>query len=325
MNVKLVLKVLLGLVILLGVVAAGTLGWASSTSAALLSAEAEAHAASFPIPFPLTAEEIEAGGLTDEEAEAIALERAVERGGHLVKARYGCMDCHGENLAGGTMIDAAPMGVILGPNLTSGEGSVVVGYTAADWDRIVRHGVKRSGTRAIMPAQDFHRMSDQELSDIVAFIRAAPPMAAEVPAPTLGPLGKFLVATGALPASYDLISDHAAPHSSEPPAAAVTVEFGQHLTAVCTGCHGAELSGGVVPGGDPSWPPAANLTPHEDGLGSWGFGDFVTALREGVRPDGVPLRTPMAELTPAANAMTDVELEAIWTYLQSIDAKPDGS
>ena len=67
------------------------------------------------------------------------------------------------------MVDAFPLGTLLGPTITSGAGSVTPDYTPADWDRIVRHGVRQDGTASTMPAQDFQRMSDRELSDIVAY------------------------------------------------------------------------------------------------------------------------------------------------------------
>lgn len=110
---------------------------------------------------------------------------AVLRGQHLVEARYGCQHCHGDNLAGGVMLDEPAIGKILGPNLTAGQGSRTAGYTMADWDRIVRHGVKPDGSPAIMPSEDFFKMSDAELSDIVAFIRAAPRRRWTPPCPSL--------------------------------------------------------------------------------------------------------------------------------------------
>jgi mono/diheme cytochrome c family protein len=169
-----------------------------------------------------------------------------------------------------------------------------------------------------MPAVDFQLMSDQELSDIVAYLRSMPPIDNEVAPVRLGPLGKVLVATGALPFSVDVIPSHAATHASYPPEAEVTVDFGRHLAGVCSGCHGPTFAGGPIPGGDPSWPAAKNLTPHADALGSWTYDDFVTAVQVGTRPDGTPLAAPMSGILPYAQNMTEVELQALWTYLQSL-------
>lgn len=293
--------------------------WASSASARELGRSVETHAVDFPVPFPLDADERMELDIADEATAAdIAMERAVARGRHLVEARYGCADCHGEDFGGGVMVDAFPIGSLLGPNLTSGEGSRTRGYTAADWDRIVRHGVDQDGTASAMPSQDFQLMSDRELSDIIAYIRSLPPVDNQVPPVRLGPLGKVLVATGGIPLSVDLIPSHTTPHAVEPPTAAPTLEFGRHLAGTCTGCHGSDFAGGPVPGGDPSWPPAANLTPHATALGSWSYEDFRTTMLEGARPDGSGLRVPMSDLTVYAQNMTDVEMEALWLYLRSI-------
>ena len=54
-------------------------------------------------------------------------------------------------------------------------------------------------------------MSDQELSDIVTYIRSVPPVDNEVPGVALGPLGKVLVATGQLPLAVERIREHQRP------------------------------------------------------------------------------------------------------------------
>ncbi|MDH5591118.1 MAG: cytochrome c, partial [Gemmatimonadota bacterium] len=142
---------------------------------------------------------------------------------------------------------------------------------------------------------------------------------------TLGPLGKLLIATDQLPLSADVIGSHQSEHAAYPPAAAASAEFGRHLAGICTGCHGSAFAGGPVPGGDPSWPPARNLTPHEDGLAEWTYDDFVRALREAKRPDGTDIRMPMAGMTQYAANMTDTEIEALWAYLRTVPPMASGS
>jgi cytochrome c5 len=317
-----VLKIL-GAALFMLVLAAGAFyAWASLTTGRRLGRTFATHSVDFPIPFPVTEEEVRRQRLTPEAAQQIASQRALERGKHLVESRYACGGCHGGDFSGGVMVDAAPIGRLLGPNLTRGKGGRTLQYAPADWDRIVRHGIRPDGRPAAMPSEDFQRMTDQELSDIIVFLGAQPPVDNEVPPVALGPLGKILLATGRLPLSADLIESHDTPHAVSPPEPGATAEFGQHLAGVCRGCHRADLAGGPIVGGDPGWPPASNLTPHASGLAGWTYQQFVVSMREGRRPDGTPLRVPMIEVLPYAQEMTEVELEALWTYLQSVPPVP---
>ena len=336
----------LGVVMLL---LGGGFFWASRVAAAKRAAHYETHRVEFPIPFPLASDEVAAlrveraaaakpptvAGAAPEVAaapppdplagvdlKAAANERAVVRGKHLIESRYACTACHGADLGGGTMVDAPPIGSIFGVNITSGKGGVVAGYRASDWDRIVRHGVKTDGLPAMMPSEDFFQMSDHELSDIVAYITSVPPVDREMARPRLGPVGTVLVALGKLPLSAENKADHQASHAAEPPPTAVSLEFGQHLVSICMGCHSQTLAGGPIPGGDPSWPHAANLTQHPQGLAGWTYDDFVRALREGKRKDGTALRKPMSDMTKYGANCTETELKAMWAYVQSVPPRP---
>lgn len=315
---KLVLKFFASLVLVVALLGTAGYAWAKGKSAAILSRTIVSHTADFPVPFPLDSAEVVEKALTPEQADALALERAVDRGRHLVESRYTCTECHGKDFGGGVMVDDPLIGRLLGPNITSGRGGKTAAYTVADWDRIVRHGIRPDGTPGAMPSGDFQGMSDRELSDVIAFIRSVPPLDREIPPVSLGPLGTVLVATGKIPLSVDLIADHTARHPAIPPAEEATVEFGRHLANVCTGCHGQDLTGGKVPGGDPSWPPAANLTPLGDGLGVWSYEQFVASMREARRPDGTGLRAPMDGVTAYTQRMTETEMEALWMYLRSL-------
>lgn len=315
---KAVLKIVGALVAVLLVAAGGFYVWASMTTSRLAARTFETHTADFPIPFPIDDAEAASLGLTGDALQAAARSRAIERADHLLAARYGCRECHGKNFGGGVMVDDAMLGHFLAPNLTLGKGSRTATFTARDWDRIVRHGVRGDGHGAVMPSNDFQNMSDQELSDIVTFIRAQPAVDNTVPASTFGPVGKVLVAIGKLRYPADTLAANAV-HPVRPPAEEASAEFGKHLANVCSGCHGPDLSGGPIVGGDPSWPPARNLTPDATGLKGWTYAQFVTALEDGKRPDGSGLRAPMsAVVPPMAKNMRDVEKQALWAYLQSV-------
>jgi len=351
--VKPVRKVLLSggvlVLILVGVAGVGY-GWASARASSTLSQVFETHEVDFPVPMPTAPDDraggpaeaigevdpgadiVEVEGVHGDEADpapevALAqtdLELAIARGRHLVSARYACADCHGENFGGGVMIDDPAMGRLLGPNLTTGAGSAVADYRVADWDRIVRHGVRKDGRPALMPSEDFMAMSDRELSDIIAYIRSLPPVDNTVPPSELGPVGKLLVATGRFPISAEMIEAHDAAHRVEPPAEEETVEFGAHLAKVCTGCHRQDLAGGPIVQGPPSWAPASNLTPHETGLVGYDLQTFERVMRTGIRRNGEPVREPMNIITAYASNMTETEIKALWLYLEALPPTPQG-
>jgi mono/diheme cytochrome c family protein len=315
---KTLLKIVASLLGLMALLAGAAYVWASVTTSRKLAQTYPVHTVDFPVPFPLSGED--ATAVLEADRARVAMERAVERGRHLLQSRYACAECHGQNLGGGTMIDAPVMGRILGPNLTSGRGSRTASYRAADWDRIVRHGVLPDGRPAAMPSEDFLLMSDQELSDIVAYIASLPPVDQEVPAPTWGPIGKLLIATGRLPLPVERVASRGNAHPVSPPPTGASVEFGRHIAGSCMGCHRENYAGGPILSGDPSWPPARNLTPHAEGLSNRTYDQFARAMRDGVRPDGTAVKPPMTLIMPYAKKVTDVEMQALWKFLQSLPA-----
>lgn len=245
---------------------------------------------------------------------------AVARGEHLVKAVGGCVGCHGEDLAGGPVIDDPALGTIYSRNLTSGQGGVGAELSDADFVRAIRHGVKPDGkSLVVMPSYDYQHLADADVAAIVAYLRTLPPVDHVIPDPTLKPLGLVLTVLNALPTFPAELVDHTLVPTA--PAAGVTTEYGEYLVSVagCSGCHGAGLAGGVVPGSGPDAPPAPNLTPSGE-LGQWTAEMFVTTLRTGVRPSGTPLAGDMP--WREYGQMTDDELAAVFMYLQTLPPAP---
>jgi mono/diheme cytochrome c family protein len=328
------LKVLGWILCIVVVVAVGSTGVARLIAGRKYDRHWTTHEVSFPIPFPLSSAEIEtirvekmaAGSpssdpLNEADVKAWAHVRAIDRGEHLVRTRVACTGCHGPDLGGKVLIDQTLVGYWAAPNLTSGTGSVTRGFSPADWDRAIRHGVRHSGQSSSMPSQEFLNLSDHELSDIVAYVKSRPAVDRTIRQVGIGPVFSFVVAFGAdaLPA---FAIDHQKPHAVEPPVEAASVELGQHIAQVCRGCHGENLSGGKV-AGDPNMPIVANLTTHETGLKGWTEADFLRALREGKRKDGTDILTAMP--WKAYGQMNDVELKALWAYLQTVPSVPKGN
>lgn len=248
---------------------------------------------------------------------------SVAYGEHVFTIR-GCADCHGEDLGGYVFIDEAPLARLAGTNLTSGEGGVADRYDSAeDWEMAIRHGLRPGGEPVLfMPSSEYHPLSDRDLGALIAYLESAPAVDRVQPEPSIRPLGRLLFVLGEIPLVHADLIDHDVAHPDAPPAGP-TAAYGRYVATSCTGCHGPELAGGPIPGTPPSWPSASNLTPHpEDGLGAWDEEDFFAALRRGRRPDGTALDTVMPWRNTAR--MTDTEIRAVWSYVQTLPARPGG-
>ncbi|MCL4296669.1 MAG: c-type cytochrome [Anaerolineae bacterium] len=248
---------------------------------------------------------------------------AVAEGKRLFATR-GCMDCHKENGAGGDFIDDPLLGRINASNLTAGQGGVGGTFTDSDWVRAIRHGIDPTGKPLwVMPSEEFNGINDTDLGALIAYIKSLPPVDNDIAASSLGPLGRVLLVTDQIPVLPAEKIDHDAPR----PVAiesGVTQEYGAYLAQTCTGCHGATLSGGPIPGVPAEPPYPANLTPEaQTGLGKWTEQDFLVAIREGKRPDGSSI-DPKQMPWPNFAQMSDDEISALWLYLQSVPAKPYG-
>ncbi len=273
------------------------------------------------------ASESKINAIIDFEATAVAIPEgdaaAIERGKYLVNHVMGCAhsDCHRADLGGGTLIDAQPMGMIYAPNITAGKGGVTSDYEPVDWVRILRHGLKKDGRRAIlMPSEDYWTFDDADIGAVVAYVKSVPPVDRENRPHAPGPVARMLIATGEVKFAHDKIA-----HDSQRPTAkpGPTREWGEVMAGTCIGCHGEGFSGGKIPGGDPSWPEARNITPSQaDGIGSWDYAAFSKAMREGKRPDGTELNPLMP--WQAYAGMDEDDVRALWEYLRTVPATPAG-
>lgn len=244
----------------------------------------------------------------------------VERGRYLAGTR-GCLDCHGPDLGGHTLIDAAPIGRIVGPNLSP--GGLGPQLTAASIEHAVRHGVGHDHRPLVfMPAPDWAQLSDDDVAAIAAYVKSVPAVSTQPPALTVGPLARVLWMFDKFPLlpadsiAHDVVSRSA-------PAKAATAEYGKYVMQMCVTCHGAGFSGGHVPGTPPEFKDAANITRDPTGIAAWTLDDFKKALREGKRPDGSAIDPFMP--WKALAQMDDVEIEAMWAYLSTVPPRAKGT
>jgi cytochrome c553 len=221
---------------------------------------------------------------------------AVARGRHIATI-WACTRCHGEDLSG-AMITNDPlsgivpiMGTIPAPNLTSGKGGIATSYTDTDWVRVIRHGVMPEGRGEVLMF-DYSTMNDQDLGDLIAYLKQIPPVDTNYPEMRYGPLVPIVSEVGLLPPAAKQI-DHGAPRPADPMPGA-TVEYGGYLSTICTACHGNGI-GNVVK--------------------KWKQEEFIRTFNTGVLSNGRKFGPTMSSKT--FRELTDMELDALWLYFTS--------
>lgn len=257
---------------------------------------------------------------------------AVARGAAIFHST--CEACH--RGAGGERAMGAPLteipeflGTFHSANLTSHPTAGIGALDDETIARVIRFGIDRDGKRIFMPT---YGMGDADVAAVLGFLRSSDPLFASdatvPPRSKLSALGRtiFTLTGGSrLPA-------RATQGIAVPPKAA-TIAYGRYLAHDvydCVGCHtpgfAADKSTGpdAFTGGfefrDPSGHSvvAKNLTPDETGIAHYSANDLRRALRQGARPDGTILSAPM----PLFRGLEDVEIDALYNYLRSLQARP---
>jgi cytochrome c553 len=230
---------------------------------------------------------------------------SIARGAHLAVTN-GCNDCHTANFAGQVMVDAPPFRVVAS-NLTRGAGGVGGQYSAEDFDRAIRHGVKPDGRPVfIMPSAAFHRLSDDDAAALIAYLQRLPPVDNELPATEVRAPGRIMAAALIDPA-FEVRLERA---RATRPAAGPTAEYGAYLASVtCAYCHGDDLQGAQPP--NPESPPAPTLA----AAARWSLGEFARTLRTGTTPGGRQLDPEFMPIS-FTRAYDDSEIAALHAHLR---------
>ena len=232
---------------------------------------------------------------------------AIERGRHVALTR-GCLDCHGDQLEGQVFFDEPHVARLIAPNLTK----VARERSAAELERAIRHGVNADGrTVRGMPSNIFYQLSDEDLGDLVAFLRASPVVERELPDTEVRLLGRVGLATGKFRLAAELV-DAAEPRRAVD--AADPLALGRYVAATtCTECHGDDLRGNPefkVP--TPDLAIVAGYTPEQ----------FRDLMRHGRSAWNRPLDLMKRVAVARFAHLTDAEVEALHAYLGSLAAQP---
>ncbi len=244
-----------------------------------------------------------------------------------------CAQCHrskDRKLGGAHMADTEVFGDIYAPNITQHPQYGIAHYTDGELAYLLRTGIRKDGQYTPPWMTKFPHLSDDDLYNIIAFLRSNHPMVqpSEENQPACEPsfFAKFLCNVAFKPLPY--------PDQPIPPPPGDKVALGKYIATAkfeCFSCHSAsfekinliepERSAGFMGGGNPlkdkeGHPnPSSNLTmDKETGLGNWTEAEFIRAVKTGIRPSGPATAYPMAPYTQ----MTDEEASAIWAYLQTV-------
>jgi cytochrome c553 len=226
---------------------------------------------------------------------------SLARGEHL-SLILGCAFCHGERLEGKFVADAPPA-LIVAPNLTRGAGGVGSHYSAMDWDKAVRYGVRPDGSPLLpmMPYDTYSRLNDADMAALASYLASRPAVDNQVQPTKLKPFGYIMFGMAGLPRDgLDRPRPIIAPGA--------TPEYGAYLASLtCAGCHGTQLQGQSGHG---------ITTPGLHGYGSADVSVLARALRTGTAADGRQLSEEMP--WEAFRHMNDTEISAVHAYLRTL-------
>lgn len=262
--------------------------------------KSEAHLRSFPNPPDFAA--------------AIPSDRAaIARGGHIADTR-GCTDCHRAHLDGGPFRDGA-WGY---RSVAADIARLAKNESPAALERAIRHGIGHDG-RALydMPSYNFVRMTDGDLADLIAFLRAAPTRAHELPSASLGWKIRWDLATGndaAIAAFVPRVPKLSFQSHADP-----AVRHGEYLAMTsCNECHGFGLRG------DDPFAAPGERAPDLAIVGSYEKADFVKLMRTGKAAGNRELRMMSGVARRRFAHWSDGEVDDLYAFLQALSARANG-
>jgi len=255
-----------------------------------------------------------------------------KRGEYLAKAA-GCVGCHTASekdapFAGGRALDTA-FGRFFGPNITPHPQVGIGRWTEADFIRAMRHGHRPDGTSYFpaFPYPSFTKITDNDLRDLWAFLRALPPSSRPSQEHNLRfPFGwRFLVTFWKwlyfTPGQF-----------ANAPGVSEVVNRGAYLVQAlghCGECHtprnflGGPIRSRFLAGGKgPEGKRVPNLTPTR--LKRWSDEDLKEFLLTGITPDGKAAGGVMDEvIRNTTSQLTPGDRAALIAYLRSLPPLPE--
>ena len=245
---------------------------------------------------------------------ALQTDSSIVAEGHRILETKGCKSCHGQDLAGKVWLNDPLLGRIVTPNLTKGKGGLPEDYRVKDWLRSLKHGLKRDSTPLrIMPSHEIAHLAHEDMNALIAYLSQLQPIDSDLPETSIGFLGYILTDLGQIL----MIPADSIDHTrvlTKGVTREISVEFGQYLSANCSGCHRKNMKGG--PPVAPGFPVVADIT-STGNPGKWSEEQFISTLKSGVTPEGKNLNPEEMPWTAFQN-YNDTELKALFMFLKSL-------
>jgi mono/diheme cytochrome c family protein len=235
---------------------------------------------------------------------------AIARGRHIAQTR-GCLDCHGHHLEGQPFHSGS-----WGFNAVAANIALLAKQESpAALERAIRHGIGHDGKALYsMPSYNFIRLRDDDLADLIAFIRSVPARDSHLAQSTLGWEIRWDIATGKDAAIAAFISKvPPLTFQSHPDPA---VRRGEYLAMTsCNECHGFGLRG------DNPFDPPGQGPPDLVIAGSYAKPDFIRFMRTGRAAGDRELRMMSDVARVRFSHWTDSEVDDLYAFLQAMSAK----
>lgn len=270
-------------------------------------------------------------------ADALPSPEQIKHGEYLARAAD-CIACHSvphsnKPFAGGYGI-ASPLGTIYSSNITPSVNGGIGDYTLADFDNALRKGIRKDGAHLYpaMPYTSYAKMTSDDVAALYAYLMhgVAPVDGAarktRLPFPFNIRLS-MAVWNGLFLDPKPLETDSA--KSAEWNRGRYLVDALEH----CSACHTprnvfmAEKQGAAFAGGQLGAWYAPNITSDAtSGIGGWSDAEVIQYLKSGHVPRKAAAAGPMAEaVSNSLSYLTDTDLQAIATYLKTINPVRDGN
>ena len=216
----------------------------------------------------------------------------------------GCTGCHGADLNGEDWSEPG-FGKLWTANLTR----AVAHYTNEQLADVIRGGARPDRELWEMPSHLFTRLTPDDMSAVITYLRSVPPSGAVRPEPIFEEGARREIAAGTFISSVAQVKKEG---SLWPPDAGKPFSLGRYIArATCAECHGITLRGGQPH-------PQAKPRPDLRMVAAYEPEQFRRLLRTGVAAGDREVSLMSEVARGRYKHLTDAELDAVYRYLRRV-------